>query len=184
MDVRKDALAGAAEAVLIVERLCRDTEDLVGVVGELAVTPGSVNVVPARCDLTVELRSPRPEVRLHARDTVTKALDIIARERGLEVEHELTYEAEGFACAPRLVAALEQAVAACGHRPKRLFSGAGHDGLAMRELTECGMLFVRCRDGLSHHPDEAITAADVQAAGEVLIAFLESFTPATGMHRD
>src|SRR5690606_16013189 len=100
-----------------------------------------------------------------------------AAARGLAVEHRPTYEAEGFDCAPRLIEALERAIEACGHRPARLFSGAGHDGLAMKDLTECGMLFVRCRGGLSHHPDESITASDAQAAGEVLLAFLEAFEP-------
>jgi len=177
MAVRRDALAAASELVLFVERLCRESQRLVGVVGQLKIEPGSVNVIPASCDLTVELRSPDRDVRSRGRAAMYRELERIGTTRGVTAETTQTYEAEGIACSSRLSAELETAVKRCGLRPKRLFSGAGHDGLAMNDLTEVGMLFVRCRDGLSHHPDEAITAADADAAAQVLIVFLESFVP-------
>ena len=76
-------------------------------------------------------------------------------------------------CAPRLVSLLSQAVEDAGQPIVRLPSGAGHDGVAMANLTDVGMLFVRCRGGVSHNPAEAVTAEDVAVAIEVLGRFLE-----------
>jgi allantoate deiminase len=177
MVARHDALTAGAEIVLFVERLCRETERLVGVVGRLAIEPGSVSVIPALCELTVELRSPDREIRLRARDAIYTELERVAATRGVTAETTTIYEAEGIECSPGLVTALETAIERCGLSPKRIFSGAGHDGLAMAELTDVGMLFVRCRDGLSHRADESITAADADAAARVLIVLLETLIP-------
>lgn len=169
MDSRRDALAGAAELVTAVNRICRETEDCVGVVGEIAIEPNVVNVIPARARLTIELRSPHDSVRIGARDQILRDLHDIAGSHRLAAESEKVYEQAAVSCAPWLIEALERAIAATGRQPLRLFSGAGHDGLAMVNLTDIGMLFVRCKDGLSHHPDESITAADAAAAAEVLL---------------
>jgi allantoate deiminase len=177
MAARRDALAAASELVLFIERLCRESQRLVGVVGQLAIKPGAVNVIPASCDLTIELRSPDRDIRVRGRAAMYRELKRIGATRGVTAETDKTYEAEGIVCSQRLSTELEAAIKRCGLRPKRLFSGAGHDGLAMNDLTEVGMLFVRCRDGLSHHPDEAITAADAEVAARVLISFLESLNP-------
>lgn len=76
---------------------------------------------------------------------------------------------------------LGQAIGEQGFEPFRLFSGAGHDGLAMHNLCDIGMLFVRCRNGLSHHPDEAVTAQDIDVAAKVLIDFLQMVGPMKGL---
>ena len=97
----------------------------------------------------------------------------VATRRNLSIDMENTYSADAVACADWMMASLEQACAQAGQPAERLFSGAGHDGLAMRALTDIGMLFVRCKDGLSHHPDEAISAEDGEAATRVVMAFLQ-----------
>ena len=76
---------------------------------------------------------------------------------------------------------LGQGIGEQGITPHRLFSGAGHDGLAMHDLCDIGMLFVRCRDGLSHHPEEAITPEDADVAAAVLIDFLQMVGPMKGL---
>lgn len=179
METRHDALAGAAEAITAVEAICRETRDLVGTVGSIDMQPNVINVIPARVELGVELRSPRSEIRRMARQAVLDACDDIGRARGLEFAHTLGYEENGAACSPRIVEALKEAVKAEDYRPLELFSGAGHDALAMSALTDIGMLFVRCRDGLSHHPDEAITEADADAGARVLLNFLAGFETPT-----
>ncbi|MFC3285465.1 M20 family metallo-hydrolase [Litchfieldella rifensis] len=175
---RRDALVGAAWMVVEVDRLLNEIEDFVGVVGKLEVRPNAVNVIPAAVEFTLELRSPQGEIRQQGARQVMDAVTDIARERGLALDIECTYRAEGVPCAEWIIAALERASEGCGQPPFRLFSGAGHDGLAMHSLTDIGMLFVRCRDGLSHHPDEAISAADAEVAAQVLMRFLEDL-PAT-----
>lgn len=168
MHLRRDALVAATEVVRAVDALCRETDDLVGVVGELTVTPGAVNVIPSRVDLTIELRSPRTAIRRDARQRLFARLHERLADSRCELDHDLVYEQAEVACAPHLQERLARAVAGEGHDVHRLFSGAGHDGLAMNQLTGVGMLFVRCQDGLSHHPDEAISAADAEAAARVL----------------
>ncbi|SHF65623.1 allantoate deiminase [Modicisalibacter ilicicola DSM 19980] len=172
MPGRRDALVGAAEMIVEVDRVLNATDDFVGVVGKLEVRPNAVNVIPAAVEFTLELRSPDAEVRRHGRDGILAACRRLAAARGLELDIELTYEAEAVDCADWLVDALEDACRACEEPAERLFSGAGHDGLAMCDLTDIGMLFVRCTDGLSHHPDEAISASDAEAATRVLMRFL------------
>ena len=76
-------------------------------------------------------------------------------------------------CAPRLVTLLSQAVKDCGQRPIELTSGAGHDAVVMSSMTDVGMLFVRCKGGVSHNPAESVTAADTGVALDVLGRFLD-----------
>jgi len=88
-----------------------------------------------------------------------------------------TYDEPAATCAPWLVTQFSDAVKRTGIQPYRLPSGAGHDGLAMVALCPIGMLFVRCKDGISHNPAESITADDADAAVRVLIDFIRHFTP-------
>lgn len=175
MEVRHDALVGAAEMVTAIDSVLQGTRDLVGVVGKLDVHPNAVNVIPAQVTFTVELRSPEDAIRQQGRETVEAAVKEVARRRGLTLDMENTYSANAVTCADWMMELLEEACAHAGQPAERLFSGAGHDGLAMQALTDIGMLFVRCKEGLSHHPDEAITAEDGEAATRVLMAFLTQF---------
>jgi allantoate deiminase len=96
----------------------------------------------------------------------------IAWRRGVRVDWRVVQESPAVLCAPDLVRTLEQAVAARGYRVLRLSSGAGHDAVAMADLTPMAMLFVRCRRGISHNPAESIEEADVAAAAEVMLTLL------------
>ena len=86
-----------------------------------------------------------------------------------------THETGARLCSPRVMRRLGEAIEAEGFKVRRLPSGAGHDAMAMADLTEIGMLFVRCKDGISHHPAESMTAADAGVAARVLLRFLEQF---------
>ncbi|MGQ7249140.1 M20 family metallo-hydrolase [Halomonas sp. V046] len=172
---RRDALVGAAEMIAAADRVLNATDDFVGVVGKLEVRPNAVNVIPAEVVFTLELRSPDAAIRRRGRDEILAACHHHAEARDLALEVTPTYAAEAVDCADWLIEAIEGACVDIGERAERLFSGAGHDGLAMRDLTDIGMLFVRCTDGLSHHPDEAITALDGDAATRALMRFLHDF---------
>lgn len=178
---RHDALVAAADVIHQVEAICSATEGMVGVVGKIDVTPNAVNVIPDHVDLTIELRAPERIVRVNGRGQILSALPNIARNRRVEISADQTYEAEGVKCADWIMNGLGQAIGEQGITPHRLFSGAGHDGLAMHDLCDIGMLFVRCRDGLSHHPEEAITPEDADVAAAVLIDFLQMVGPMKGL---
>jgi allantoate deiminase len=176
MESRRDALVGAAGIVLELDRVCRETPDCVGVVGELDIAPNVVNVIPAQARMTLELRSPDDAIRVDARERILAQARRIAEMHGLGLDSALVYEQSAVSCAPWLIGELGEAVvAATGEQPRELFSGAGHDGLAMARLTDIGMVFVRTPDGLSHHPDEALAAEDAAVAAAVVLRLLQRF---------
>ncbi len=172
MELRRDALAGAAEWMGVVERRALDDDDLVATVGALTARPGASNVIPGRVELTLDVRSSEDSRRVRARDELRKAAERIAAARRLAVTWELKQETGAVSCSPRLTEALGAAVRAIGHPVRVLPSGAGHDAAALAALTDVAMLFVRCAGGISHNPAESVAVEDVAVALDTLNAFL------------
>jgi allantoate deiminase/N-carbamoyl-L-amino-acid hydrolase len=177
MPLRHDAAAAAAEIVLAVERRCSAEPHLVGTVGQLAVPGGSINVIPGRCELTIDVRSDRDAPRDAADADISAAIQQIAARRGVTVEQRRVLEAASASCTPALQDALADSVERItGAAARRLPSGAGHDAMMMASLTDIGMLFVRCgHGGISHHPSETLSAADADVAAQVFRDFLLHF---------
>lgn len=170
MTLRQDALAAAAEMVLAVERIGGGKgADLVATVGRLDVLPGAPNVIAGEVRFTVDVRSPSDPVRSGAVQAILTALGEIAARRGVRVAHEIYYDAPASAMDARVVDVVSAAIAATGHRPLRLASGAGHDAMAIAPHWPAAMMFVRCRDGISHNPAESITVEDADVAVRALI---------------
>ncbi|MDX6750104.1 allantoate amidohydrolase (plasmid) [Geminicoccaceae bacterium 1502E] len=169
MGLRRDALAAAAEMVLAVEALARETPDMVATVGRLEALPGAVNVIPGGARFTIDLRSPEDAVRRAALAQLDTSLREIAARRGAGVALELFHETPAVRCDAFLVDALSRACAASGTTPRLLPSGAGHDAMAMAATCPVGMLFVRCRGGISHNPAEWAEPADMDRAVAVLL---------------
>ncbi len=168
MSLRRDAMAAAAETVLAVESLCRDADGVVGTVGTLNVEPGAINVIPGRVTFTVDVRAAEDAARQGAVARITRAAEAAAGAREASVEVTTIHEAPSIDCAEPIAEAIERAIGACGFPPRRLPSGAGHDAAAMAAITDVGMIFVRCKDGISHSPKESVAAADVAVAIDVL----------------
>src|SRR5262245_28199960 len=182
MGLRKDALAAAAEMVLAVERRGAATSDLVATVGRIEAHPGAVNVIPDKAHFTIDVRAPADAERLAAIGDIERELRAIAARRGVGIEMKRTYEEAAAACEPWLVKQLEAAIARGGIRVLRLPSGAGHDGLAISALCPIGMVFVRCRGGISHNPAESITVEDADVAVRVTLDFMRNFQTAEAGH--
>lgn len=175
MTLRQDALAAAAECVLAVEARCTREPPLVGTVGKLEALPGAVNVIPGRVRFTLDLRGPADAQREAAvRDVLAQMQDVCAKRRCVLRANRMHAEPVT-ACAPWLMTQLDRAVEAEGVKLRRLPSGAGHDGMAIQAIADIGMLFVRCRHGISHNPAEAISADDAGLATRVLLRFIENF---------
>src|SRR4051812_30268662 len=164
MDLRRDALAAAAELVLAAERIARETPGLVATVGRLSVPRGAVNVIPGRAEATLEVRHITDAVRERAVSELHARAGAIADRRGVRLEWEPRGATPATPCSPALAARLAAAVAATGAPVRELPSGAGHDAMVMAQVTEVAMLFVRCAGGISHHPGEAVAQADVALA--------------------
>ena len=175
MNLRRDALAAAAECVLGVEKIAKGHPELVGTVGRIEAKPGAINVIPGEVMFTIDIRAPRDDLRKQAVAAVRVEVEKAAKNRHLECEIEDLQEFGVTTCAPWLMAQMDQAVERQGFRVRRLPSGAGHDGMALGAITDICMLFVRCKGGISHSPLESITQADAAAGAKVLLDFIEHF---------
>lgn len=177
MALRRDALAAAAEIVLAVERYCAARPGLVGTVGQLLASPGAVNVIPGRVCLSLDIRAAEDTLRRAAVTDLFAEIEAIGHRRRIAVAVSKTHDSPSTRCASWLIEQLERAVMAQGIPPRRLSSGAGHDAMAMAALTDVGMLFVRCKGGISHNPVESITAQDAEIGARVLLEFIRNFQP-------
>jgi hydantoinase/carbamoylase family amidase len=173
MPVRHDAAAAAAEIILAVERRCTTDTDLVGTMGQVAVPQGAINVIPARCELSLDVRAGDDGERDAAIADIRAAIVSIAERRGVTAEVTEIMRYPAVPCASRMQAALAQAIARTGVAPFHLASGAGHDAEMFAGVTDIGMLFVRCGNGgISHSPLETVTAQDADLAARVLLDVL------------
>lgn len=170
MDRRHDALVVAAMFVIAVEQEARHRPGIVATVGQLEVHPGASNVIPGRVELSLDVRHADDTTRLEVTRRLLNDAHILAEGRGVKVEVTHVSENAAVACSSRLVSLLSRAV---GGEALLMTSGAGHDGVPMSRLTDVGMLFVRCKGGVSHSPAESVTEEDVAVAIEVLGRFLE-----------
>lgn len=164
-DMRRDALLGASEAALAVERICSAEHHIVGTVGRFEAFPGAVNVIPGEVQFSLDLRGEFDGERDRVWDALARELDEIMGRRALRWRSREVHSAPAVFCAPLL-----QDVVAGGIRatlpsrsdaPPVIFSRAGHDGMSLGAVTDVGMLFLRNPDGISHHPDESVSAGDV-----------------------
>ncbi len=177
MSGRRDALAAAAEAVLLVERRCTGAAGLVGTVGKIEALPGAANVIPGQASFSLDIRAESDAVREAAVTEVIAGIRGIAERRGLEARIEKYDENPSCPCSPWLIEQLERAIADEGQASLRLPSGAGHDAMTIAEIAEVGMIFVRCKGGISHNPAEAITAEDAELGARALLRFIRNFRP-------
>jgi allantoate deiminase len=169
MNMRRDALAAAAEMMVAIERTGATRLDTVATVGAAQVHPGAINVIPARVDFTLDARAPDDAVR-HAMvaDIVTEC-QAVAQKRGVRLVLEPFMDSPATIMDPGLIGIFERTFAALGLDPMRVASGAGHDAVAMAALCPSAMLVVRCKGGISHNPAESITVEDADVAARVLV---------------
>ncbi|MDQ6818752.1 MAG: allantoate amidohydrolase [Actinomycetota bacterium] len=173
MALRRDALVAAAGFVLAVEDVGRSGDELVATVGKLSVQPGAHNVIPGAATLSVDVRHLEDAVLMDAVERLHERATEIAQARRVGLRWQVRHT-PAVACDPGLTALLAQAV---GSGAVRLPSGAGHDAAMMASICPVAMLFVRCADGISHHPDESVSVEDVAAAIDATTRFLRLVAP-------
>jgi ureidoglycolate amidohydrolase len=174
MGLRRDALAGAAEAMVALERAARESPSgtTVGTVGVLRARPGAINVVPGEVELDVDVRDSDPAAREHVVDAIVAAAREIAGRRDLEVEVTPIVEDVPVACDSTVVQATEQACRELGFSYRLMTSGAYHDAMIMGRRVPVGMIFVPSAGGVSHHPDEYTAPGDLDRGVQVLAGTL------------
>jgi len=173
MNLRRDALAGAAEWVSAVEREARAIPGAVATVGRLDVSPGAGNVIPGCVTTSLDVRHSNDNVRHDLVARLLRCAEQIVAARCLTVRWEQRLDQPAVAMDPDLTQMLERAVESAGFQIHRMPSGAGHDAMIVARQMQAAMLFLRSPGGISHHPDETVLAGDVAAALDAGVRFLE-----------
>ncbi|OWY11896.1 Zn-dependent hydrolase [Thioclava sp. F34-6] len=175
MEMRHDALLAASDLVRGVHDMARD-HGIRATVGQLDVSPNVVNAIPARVDLTIEIRAAEDPARAAMGAALGPLCAQIAKATATQIEIEKTYAQPAQACDAALREGLAAAVRnVTGEAAPELPSGATHDASAMADLCPIAMLFLRCKGGISHNPAEYASAGDMGQAVSALAAFLSDF---------
>jgi len=174
MNMRSDALTAAAEMILAIERIGRDTPGLVATVGRIETPRGAVNIVPGVVEMSLDVRSPSDSERVGAVQRIETGIADIAARRGVTAKFVQSYEMPAAPCDPWLMDTLEQSFRHLGFTPYRLASGAGHDAMSFRGRIPIAMIFARCKAGISHNPAEYASPGDMEAATAVLNDFIRT----------
>jgi allantoate deiminase len=177
---RRDALAGAAEWIGVVETYAGEIEGLVATVGRLGLEPNAGNVIPGVAHLGLDVRHAMDSVRKESAEALLERAKAIATRRNLKLEFDRKLDQSAVPMDKRLTAHLAAALEAEGFPAKRMPSGAGHDAMMMAACVPASMLFLRSPGGISHHPDEAVREQDVEAALRVSAHFLQRLAAAVG----
>ncbi|HEY0796563.1 MAG TPA: M20 family metallo-hydrolase [Acidisarcina sp.] len=171
MPDRRDALTGAAEIVLAVERLARATGsvDTVATVGMCEVSPGAVNSIPSRVTLWVDLRDTELARRDGVLNEILSTCSAVAERRGIAIQHEMLNADAPTECSPEITGLIASSCRRQGIRHRAIVSRAYHDSLFISRIAEVGMIFIPCRGGVSHRPDEYASPEDI-ARGVLVLA--------------
>jgi len=174
MALRHDALTGAAECILAAESLARLQPPLVITVGKIQIHPGASNSIPQSAAFTIDLRHPLDSLRESALAELHRSFSEISAQRRLTLDWLPVQDNPAIPCDPTLTKKLLQSLTVITGSSALIPSGAGHDGVILSKICPIAMLFIRCRDGLSHHPDEYASPEDIGCGIEILTHFLKS----------
>jgi N-carbamoyl-L-amino-acid hydrolase len=170
MGRRQDALISAARIVLAVQEAAQReaAHGTVGTVGVLKAHPGAINVIPGKVEMMVDIRGIDRASIARAVGEVRTAITEIAQAGRTPIDVETLAADQPVLMDPRVVGTIEAACRRLGVRHRRMPSGAGHDAMNMARVAPAGMIFIPCRGGLSHNPDEYAAPEDILAGVDVL----------------
>lgn len=170
MPLRKDALAAFSEVVLAVEKIARNLgPNAVGTIGEIKIDNPSRNVIPGDLTFTVDIRSSESATLDKLHDAIQTAAAEIATRRKVSIDLQQIWRKEPTVFDKKLVDAVEAATREMGYSHRRITSGAGHDACNLAAVVPAAMIFVPCKDGVSHNELEDATQADCTAGANVLL---------------
>jgi allantoate deiminase len=175
MNLRRDALAAAAEWIVAVENLAKQTPGIVATVGFVEAKPGATNVIAGEARATLDIRHALDRARTGALDELIRQAESIAARRGVTVKWRTLLSQNAVAMDPFLTEQIAYAIQKAGCEPHRMASGAGHDAMILAEKVPAAMIFLRTPGGLSHDPAESVHLDDVAKAlecGHHLLAHL------------
>jgi hydantoinase/carbamoylase family amidase len=170
MDFRLDPTLPMAESIIELERLARDAgKGTVGTVGEIEVEPGIINAIASRVRFSLDIRGPDDEAYRRVARDISLFAEEAARGRGMEAEFSQRQTLSATPLDAQIVAALEEAAKATGEPYMTMHSGAAHDTMCVAERVPSAMVFVPCKDGVSHNPAEDADPADAALAAQIIL---------------
>jgi ureidoglycolate amidohydrolase len=174
MPDRRDALCAAAETILSIERhtLATGAIDTVATVGTCDVHPGAVNSVPSRVTLQLDIRDTDPTRRESVMQAVRADIEQLRNRRKVTITEELINADQPAQSSPHIIETLEQICTEESIPYKKMVSRAYHDSLFMARIAPIAMIFIPCRNGVSHRPDEYAAPADIARGTHILAAAL------------
>lgn len=175
MDMRKDALACAAEFIIETEKFAKtNKENIVATIGKTHIINPASNVIPGEVICSLDLRS-ADEVKLtEAYNEIKKMTEAICQQRNIVLEWNLIQQSKPVTCDEQMNKLMKQAIRDAGYDVVELVSGAGHDAIPVSEVSPVAMLFVRCFKGISHNPLEDVELKDIAAAIKVSDKFINN----------
>jgi ureidoglycolate amidohydrolase len=186
MPDRRDALCAASELILAIERQAKNSGavDTVATVGICEVFPGAVNSIPSRVRLSVDLRDTDLARRDALLGSIEEACREISQKRSIAAQIEPLNADAPATCSPELVQALAQSCRAQNENFLLLVSRAYHDSLFMSRIAPTAMLFIPCRNGYSHRPDEYASSEDIARGAQVLAETLAELCSSLGNYSE
>jgi allantoate deiminase len=166
MNLRKDALASAAEWITAVERRAQSIPGLVATVGSVQVQPGATNVIAGEVRATLDVRHSADDIRARTVEELIREAEQITQRRGLSVRWSTQLNQPAVPMDLFLTRQCEEAIRSAGCEPHRMVSGAGHDAMILAEKVPAAMIFLRSPGGISHNPKESVLVEDVARALE------------------
>ena len=170
MNLRSDPLVGASEVIAEIDKICKGEleQQTVGTVGILRVFPGSSNVIPSEVEFSLDLRDLHLSRRNRVFNQIQAKLDQVCQARGLKSTIVTNMQVDPVECSKEVVDVLSQVSQSLGIDAPLMVSGAGHDAMLIADIADIGMVFVRCRDGVSHNPKEWAEIGDIVSGTEIL----------------
>jgi beta-ureidopropionase / N-carbamoyl-L-amino-acid hydrolase len=182
MQLRRNALLGAARLVEAVDRIAKAKPPAVGTVGLMEVKPNSRNVIPGEVFMTIDLRHPDDAVLDAMESDLGKAVTTIKSETGLDADWKRIWESPPVAFNADCIACVREGAAKAGLPAREIISGPGHDAAYIARVAPTTMIFVPCEKGISHNEAESTTreqcAAGVQVLLNAVLAYDQRFAPA------
>ena len=184
MTARQDALLGAAECIAELNRIAIARDECARLtVGRILVSPNSGATVPGKAEFIMDLRHPDTSVLDDLEARMHQAIRAIAASRGLGATVQRTIDKPPTVFAQEVVDVIRDAAAELDCPHKDMLSGAGHDAMNLARVVPTGMIFVPCRDGVSHNEAESAEPADLAAGAQVLLCALLEFAGRGSFHK-
>ena len=183
MDLRRDAIAGAAEWIVAVEHTAKSHPGLVATVGKVETEPGATNVIAGKVRATLDIRHASDDVRERVADMLVRQAEELVERRGLSLRRKVLLGQSAVAMDAFLVEQITESIRRIGSEPHRMVSGAGHDAMILAEKVPAAMIFLRTPGGISHDPAESVEPEDVAKALECGLYLLDQLARSSELQK-